>query len=319
MFSFKVAVLASRNADDSVTQMEGPTFHRFRGTFSFAQVVGAIAEMLPRTKAERVVTLEYTDEDGDVVRISSELEWRECLRLQAAAAAPTPATSVVIRLTARWGDKLRKPAAEAPRRAGAVDNVAPQAAAAAAAAPSSDVPASVDTVAAVAAVAEPTRDSSSLTSVAAAAAAADADFESLSDDFFAADRCSEDYQRWVRREQDELSDDEFVAQRASRDDEWGFDREQQYMNKVVNVPTMTPAVALLAPATEAPALPAAPVAPAPTEPAVVRPWNNANQNARVLHGIFPSTPLKTIKAMLRKRRNNLNEVADLLAAGSTTA
>lgn len=301
MFSFKVAVLASRNADDSAIQAEGPTFHRFRGTFSFAQVVSAIAEMLPRTKAERAVTLEYTDEDGDTVRIASELEWCECLRLQALAAAPTPATSVVIRLTARWGEKLRKSAAEAPRRADAPQVTAP-----------AEVPQSVNTVAA--AVAEPIGESSLMP-----AAGPDADFESLSDDFFSADRCSQDYQRWVRREQDELSEDEYVAQRASRDDEWGFDREQQYTDKVVNVPTMTPAVAILAPATEAPSLPTAPVAPAATVPAVARPWNNANQNARVLHGIFPSTPLKTIKAMLRKRRNNLNEVADLLAAGSTTA
>ena len=69
------------------------TFHRFSGVYTFATLRSAINALVEEgsdsgnASSSRYV-IEYTDEDKDQIRLTSEAEWEECLRVFEAAKTP---------------------------------------------------------------------------------------------------------------------------------------------------------------------------------------------------------------------------------------
>lgn len=73
--SFKVSVQRSKET----------TIHRFRGEFSFDGLATVLGHIYGSPSKKLVI--EYDDDEGDRVRVASELEWAECLRLRGGDAA----------------------------------------------------------------------------------------------------------------------------------------------------------------------------------------------------------------------------------------
>lgn len=101
-YSFKVLVQRSKET----------TIHRFRGEFSFDGLATVLAHIYGSPSKKLVV--EYDDDEGDRVRIASELEWAECLRLRGG--------DVAVKLFVRRGKGDERGARSAKRGDANADN-----------------------------------------------------------------------------------------------------------------------------------------------------------------------------------------------------
>ena len=56
-----------------------PSFHRFRGAYTFAEFQSVVGHLWGT--APKALLFEYQDDEGDRVRLTTDTEWSECLRL----------------------------------------------------------------------------------------------------------------------------------------------------------------------------------------------------------------------------------------------
>jgi hypothetical protein len=64
----------------TVEHKRGASHHRFRGQYNWEEFTSILSHIYPQGKQ---VAIEYVDEEGDRVTVSSACEWEECVRLHA--------------------------------------------------------------------------------------------------------------------------------------------------------------------------------------------------------------------------------------------
>eukprot|EP01084_Bolivina_argentea_P047902 88307_1 len=62
-----------------------PVFHRFSGTYSYSELSTVISHLWGERPKHLV--LDYTDDEGDQVRFTSQSEWEECVRIHQGSGA----------------------------------------------------------------------------------------------------------------------------------------------------------------------------------------------------------------------------------------